>query len=60
VDARINPGINLIVKEGASAILHPVLENDDAVRLFWGQTYLVLGKETVPLNSTDDKLLFIS
>jgi Xaa-Pro aminopeptidase len=60
VDARINPGINLIVKEGASAILHPVLENDDAVRLFWGQTYLVLGKETVALNSTDDKLLFIS
>ena len=60
VDARINPGIDLILKEGASAILHPVLENGDAVRLFWGQTYLVLGKETVPLNSTDDKLLFIS
>jgi Xaa-Pro aminopeptidase len=60
VDARINPGIDLILKQGAAAIVHPVLENGDAVRLFWGQTYLVLEKETVSLNSTDDKLLFIS
>jgi Xaa-Pro aminopeptidase len=60
VDARINPGIDLILKQGASAIVHPVLENGDAVRLFWGQTYLALEQETVSLNSTDDKLLFVS
>jgi methionine aminopeptidase len=60
VDARINPGIDLTVRQGASAIVHPVLENGEGVRLFWGQTYLVLEKETISLNSTDDKLLFLS
>ena len=59
VDTRINPGIDLILKQGASAIVHPVLENGDGIRLFWGQTFLVQEKETVSLNSTDDKLLFI-
>jgi len=60
VDARINPGIDLILKPGASAIVHPVLENSDGVRLFWGQTYLAMEKETSSLNATDDKLVFIS
>jgi len=60
VDARINPGVDLILRPGASAIVHPVLENDDGVRLFWGQTYLILEKETSSLNATDDGLLFIS
>ena len=60
VDTRINPGTDLILKQGASAIVHPVLENGDGIRLFWGQTFLVREKATVSLNSTDDKLLFIS
>ena len=60
VDARINPGVDLILRPGASAIIHPVLENGDGVRLFLGQTYLSLEKETSSLNATDDRLLFIS
>lgn len=60
VDARINPGIDLIVKPGASAIVHPVLGNGDGVRLFWGQTYLALKKETSSLNARDDQLVVIS
>jgi len=60
VDARINPGIDLIAKEGASGILHPTLENGGGSRLFWGETYLILGMETIPLNATDDRLLFVA
>jgi hypothetical protein len=59
MDTRINPGIDMILQQGASAIVHPILENGDGIRLFWGQTFLVGGKETVSLNSTEDKLLFI-
>jgi Xaa-Pro aminopeptidase len=60
VEARINPGINLILKQGTPGIVHPILVDRNGDRMFWGQTYLVVENETIQLNSTGDELVVVS
>ena len=59
IEARVNPGIDVILKQGASAIIHPTLDRD-GVRLFWGETYLAEGKGALRLNTTGDELIVVS
>jgi len=59
VEVRVNPEIELVLKAGAAAIIHPILSNADEDYMFWGQTYLIMENKTVSLNSAPDELVVV-
>lgn len=60
VEARVNPGIELALKQGTAVIIHPILSNASEDLMFWGQTYFVGENQTISLNSTPDDLVVVS
>jgi Xaa-Pro aminopeptidase len=58
-EPQMSPEIELVLRPGTSAIIHPTLSDEKGTRVFWGETYIVGENEAIHLNQTNDDLLVI-